>query len=146
MLVSNSEDAVHHVGEGTLLRAGPCWSHYIQSQEAEQDSAGHIVSEVRRQSRTVLVTLYLKSGGRAAQCWSHCIWSQEAKREGKGWWCSVSFGLFIQFRTSGHGMIPPTLTPNLPTWVNPIYINPSLACSDVSFHEDLKTYQVGNQD
>lgn len=49
MLVSNSEDAVHHVGEGTLLRAGPCWSHYIQSQEAEQDSAGHIVSEVRRQ-------------------------------------------------------------------------------------------------
>ena len=73
MLVSNSEDAVHHVGEGTLLRAGPCWSHYIQSQEAEQDSAGHIVSEVRRQSRTVLATLYPKSGGRAGQCWSHCI-------------------------------------------------------------------------
>lgn len=33
-----------------------------------------------------------------------------------------------------------------PTLVNPIYKSPLLACPDVSFHEDFKTHQVGDQD
>lgn len=57
--------------------------------------------------------------------------------------CSASFYFS---GTPGHGMVTPTFRVDLPALTSPVCISPSLSWSEVGFHGDLKTHQVGDQD